>query len=147
MKLMGCHDGAHVMFWRACPVLFFLSLASEANGWFPGQNSVEFRPQQNLKHSEAYSAASLPAGPTKSTASQPPLTLPCCGTYLQGGNRVDVQGDSTSVYPAHCRDQRPRLPRGKWYGYRAPGLPSCRTRSARAHHQRVLKLLWENGSL
>ena len=32
----------------------------------------------------------------------PPLTLPCCGTYLQGGNGVGVQGDSTARYPAHC---------------------------------------------
>ena len=34
------------------------------------------------------------------------------------------------VYPAHCRDQRTRVTRGKWHGYRAPGLPSCRTWSA-----------------
>ena len=26
----------------------------------------------------------------------PPLTLSCCGTYLQGGNGVDVQGDSAA---------------------------------------------------
>ena len=60
----------------------------------------------------------------------PPLTLPCCCTYLQGGNGVDVQGDSTPRYPAHRRNQRPRVTRGKWHGYRAPGRPSCRTRSA-----------------
>ena len=62
----------------------------------------------------------------------PPLTLPCCGTYLQGGNGVDVQGDSAALYPAHCRDQRPRVTREKWHGYRyrAAGLPSCRTWSA-----------------
>ena len=41
-----------------------------------------------------------------------PLTLSCCGTYLQGGNGVEVQGDSTGVYPAHCRDQRNRVTRG-----------------------------------
>ena len=35
-----------------------------------------------------------------------PLTLPGCGTYLQGDNGVDVHGDSSGVYPAHCRDQR-----------------------------------------
>ena len=34
------------------------------------------------------------------------------------------------VYPAHCRDQRTRVTSGKWHGYRAPGLPSCRTWSA-----------------
>ena len=60
----------------------------------------------------------------------PPLTLSCCGTYLQGGNGVDVQGDSTGVYPAHCRDQRTRVTRGKWHGHTPPGLPSCRTWSA-----------------
>ena len=60
-----------------------------------------------------------------------PLTLSCCGTCLQGGNGVDVQGDSTGRDPAHRRDQRPRVSSGKWYGYRAPGLPSWRTRSAR----------------
>ena len=60
----------------------------------------------------------------------PPLTLSCCGTYLQRGNGVDVQGDSAALYPAHCRDQRTRVTRGKWHGYRAPGLPSCRTWSA-----------------
>ena len=32
--------------------------------------------------------------------------------------------------PAHCRDQRTRVTRGKWHGHRAPGLPSCRTWSA-----------------
>ena len=42
----------------------------------------------------------------------PPLTLSCCGTtYLQRGNGVDVQGDSTTLYPAHCRDQRTRVTR------------------------------------
>ena len=51
-------------------------------------------------------------------------------TYLQGGNGVDVQGDSTGVYPAHCRDQRTRVTRGKWHGYTPPGLRSCRTWSA-----------------
>ena len=61
----------------------------------------------------------------------PPLTLSCCGTYLQGGNGVDVHGDSKALYPANCRDQRPRLPCGKWYGCTLTGLPSCRTRSAR----------------
>ena len=60
-----------------------------------------------------------------------PPTLPCCGTYLQRGNGVDVQGDSTARYPAHCRDQRTRVTRGKWHGYRAPGLPSCRTSGRR----------------
>ena len=60
----------------------------------------------------------------------PPLTLSCCGTYLQGGSGVEVQGDSMSVYPAHCRGQRPRVTRGKWHGCTLPGLPSCRTRSA-----------------
>ena len=59
----------------------------------------------------------------------PPLTLPCCGTYLQGGNGVDVQCDSTGVYPAHRRNQRPQVPCGKWQGYTPPGLPSCRTRA------------------
>ena len=39
----------------------------------------------------------------------PPLNLPCCGTYLQGGNGVDVHGDSAALYPADCRDQRPRV--------------------------------------
>ena len=63
----------------------------------------------------------------------PPLTLPCCGTYLQGGNGVDVQGDSAALYPAHCRDQRPRVTREKWHGYRVAGLPSCRTWSASSH--------------
>ena len=57
----------------------------------------------------------------------PPLTLSCCGTYLQGGNGVDIHDDSNGVYPAHCRDQRPRVSSGKWHGSRAPGLPSCRT--------------------
>ena len=41
-----------------------------------------------------------------------------------------VQGDSTGVYPAHCRDQRTRVTRGKWHGQTPPGLPSCRTWSA-----------------
>ena len=33
----------------------------------------------------------------------PPLTLPCCGTYLylQGGSGVDVHGDSEALCPAH----------------------------------------------
>ena len=56
-----------------------------------------------------------------------PLTLPCCGTYLQGGSGVDVQvqvqGDSTARDPAHCRDQRTRVNVLKWHGPRAPGLP------------------------
>ena len=39
----------------------------------------------------------------------PPPTLPCCGTYLQGGNGVGVQGDSTARDPAHCRDSAPGL--------------------------------------
>ena len=39
----------------------------------------------------------------------PPLTLPCCGTYLQGGNEVDVHGDSAALYPAHCHNQRTRV--------------------------------------
>ena len=69
----------------------------------------------------------------------PPLTLSCCGTYLQGGNGVDVQGDSTARYPAHCRDQRPRVTRGKWRGYRAPGLPSCRTLAGAAHWSAMLR--------
>ena len=59
-----------------------------------------------------------------------PCRAACCGTYLQGGNGVDVQGDSTGVYPAHCRDQCTRVTRGKWHGYTPPGLPSCRTWSA-----------------
>ena len=60
----------------------------------------------------------------------PPLTLSCCGTYLQGGNGngVGVLGDSAALYPAHCRDQRPRVTREKWHGYRAAGLPSCSER-------------------
>ena len=29
------------------------------------------------------------------------------------------------MYPAHCRDQRTRVTRGKWHGYTPPGLPSC----------------------
>ena len=34
----------------------------------------------------------------------PPLTLPCCGTYLQGGNGVEVQhADSNGVYPAQSQ--------------------------------------------
>ena len=52
---------------------------------------------------------------------------------LQGGNGVDVQGDSTGVYPAHCRDQRTRVTSGKRNGQTPPGLPSCRTWSARCH--------------
>ena len=44
---------------------------------------------------------------------QPPKTEPFFAdspsTYLQGGNGVDVQGDSTARYPAHCRDQRTRV--------------------------------------
>ena len=62
----------------------------------------------------------------------PPLTLPCCGTYLQGGNGADVQvqGASTGRDPAHCRDQRTRVTVLKWKWSRPPGLPSCRTRSA-----------------
>ena len=42
-------------------VFLFLSLSSEADGWFPGRNSPEFRP--NLKQSEAYSAACVLPGP------------------------------------------------------------------------------------
>ena len=61
----------------------------------------------------------------------PSPTLPCCGTYLQGGNGVDVHhGDSTARYPAHCRDQRTRVTVLKWHGHRAPGLLLCRTWSA-----------------
>ena len=69
----------------------------------------------------------------------PPLTLSCCGTYLQRGNGVDVQGDSTARYPAHCRDQRTRVTSGKWHGSRAPGLPSCRTWSARCAWSAMLR--------
>ena len=69
----------------------------------------------------------------------PPLTLLCCGTYLPGGNGVDVQGASTGVYPAHCRDQRTRVTSGKWQWSRAPGLPSCRTLAGAAHWSAMLR--------
>ena len=60
----------------------------------------------------------------------PPLTLPRCGTYRQGGNGVDAQYESTGRDPAHRRNQRPRVSSGKWRWSHPPGLPSCRTRSA-----------------
>ena len=80
----------------------------------------------------------------------PPLTLSCCGTYLQGGNGVDVQGDSTGVYPAHCRDQRPRVTRGKWHGHTPPGLLhaelGARLRKMVAQHSGalMLRLRWRS---
>jgi len=46
------------------------------------------------------------------------------------GQATNQQGDSTARDPAHCRDQRTRVTVLKWRGSRAPGLPSCRTRSA-----------------
>ena len=49
----------------------------------------------------------------------PPPTFVCCGMYLQGGNGVDVHGDSSALHPAHCRDQHTRVTVLKWHGYRA----------------------------
>ena len=52
-----------------------------------------------------------------------------CRAAMEYG--VDVHGDSYGVYPALCRDQRPRVSSGKWHGYTPPGLPSCRTSGRR----------------
>ena len=46
---------------------------------------------------------------------------------LRCASEVEVEGDAAALYPDHRRGQRPRLPRGKWHGYRAAGLPSWRT--------------------
>ena len=50
--------------------------------------------------------------------------MPCCGTYLQGGtpNGVDVHDDSTGVYPAHRRNQRPGFLVGSGMGTRLRGF-------------------------
>ena len=58
-----------------------------------------------------------------------PLALSCCDTYcLQGGNGVDVQGDSTARDPAHCRDQRTRVTVLRWHVAWTPVSPSRQVR-------------------